>query len=90
VARNRDIEIADLRAVPLAEIGVAMSAIGGAKNPQREWFNPFGTLLKQQNLKKQIDKEIAEICCELFDSNQMPTWVSQQIDMEAMRIVLID
>lgn len=90
IARNRDLEIANLRAVPLAEIGIAMSAIGGAKNPQRDWFNPFGVAIKRQDLKKRIDKEVAEICWELFNSNQMPTWVGEQIDIEAMRIVSSD
>lgn len=65
-----------------------MSAIGGAKKPQREWFNPFATFLKHQNFKKQIDIEVAEICCELFKTKQMPAWVSEQIDIEIMQVVL--
>lgn len=65
-----------------------MSAIGGAKNPKREWFNPFETAIKQKELKKVIDQEVAKICCELFDNKKMPPWVIEQIDIETMKMVL--
>jgi hypothetical protein len=61
--------------------------MGGAKGAEREWFNPYETLLKKREAQAEIDLEVARITVELFKSNILPGWAAEMLDIETMKLV---
>jgi len=60
----------------------------GTKNAKIEWFNPYERLIRQKRYKKEINEKLAREVINLFEANELPGWVVEQLDIEAFKLVI--
>lgn len=82
---QRDIEQADLHAVPIALAAQMIAISKGGKEVEPSAFNPFGVYLYKQQARATIEPETARKFLELTAAGVVPAWVVGQIDVKQMR-----
>jgi hypothetical protein len=82
---RRDVEQANLHAIPISYVGEWIAASKGAKDTDPDWFNPFAALLYKQQAKSEIDPIAAQLFLELTGENKVPAWAIAAIDLKLIR-----
>ncbi|WP_100898156.1 hypothetical protein [Nostoc flagelliforme] len=74
-------ELASINASPVASVGVAMMSVAGGK-AKDEWFNPYASMLFQQEAKKTCKTADAKLFLSLAASGKLPSWVVSHVDIK--------
>jgi hypothetical protein len=82
---RRDVEQANLHAIPISSVGQWIAASKGAKDIDSDWFNPFAALLYQQQAKSEVDPIAARILLQLTGENKVPAWAIAVLDLKLIR-----
>lgn len=80
IAQLVEEERANLISIPIANLGVAYAQSQGAKNAKPEWFNPWGQILKEREIKKQYSDRLLSTLSQLINEKIIPSWVYSQLD----------
>jgi hypothetical protein len=74
---------ANLMAIPISNVGIAIASANGAKNPSPEWFNPFQKIVDKDN--QNYCQTTIRMWKELLSQNKIPTWVFNLVDVDSLR-----
>lgn len=82
---RRDLEQANLQAVPVSLVGQYIGLIKGNREIQPEAFNPYGAYLYKQAAKETIAPVAARVFLELSSQQLIPAWAIAQVDVKQIR-----
>ncbi|HEY9660444.1 MAG TPA: hypothetical protein V6C65_18480, partial [Allocoleopsis sp.] len=82
---QRDLELADLHATPVALVGQWFAASKGSKEADPNWFNPFGEFLYRKNARDLIPPQAAQEFLALTKHGKVPSWVLEVVDVKLIR-----
>jgi hypothetical protein len=85
---NRDMELGNLIATPIARSMLYILSSKGVKHPEKEQhsINPFGKILESIEARKIFSKEFANTFAELLKEGRVPNWVVSAIDIESINL----
>lgn len=83
---QRQLEQANLAAIPIGLLGCYLLSAQGAKDMLPEHFNPYARLLNQQQAKDEVDPEVAKTFLELLAAGQVPGWVTPIANLGKLRL----
>ena len=77
------LEKANIQAIPISNVGIAIAAGNGAKDPRPEWFNPYPGAMDAAKQEQYSDTFI-RVFRSLLAEKKVPTWTFQLLDIDAI------
>lgn len=83
--RDRDDDLANLIATPIALLGQTLSTLEGVKGSKTEHFNPVEFRRRIKRAAEIIDPSTAQMFLDLNKNKKVPSWVLEFTDVELIR-----
>lgn len=83
--REQELLRQDRQAVPIALMGAYLMK-PNFKDPQPDWINPYGKVLKQREARAEMPKSVAQCFLDLCKEGLMPPWVVASADIDRIRL----